>query len=158
MLQNIQGDPRWRNDPMGMIEDKLWRFGCLVTSYANIIGITPKELNQWLRDNKGYQKLAQGDDCPVNRESMLWHPAIVGKDKYFKSIDHEWDKYNIVEGDNIRYALKVLHPVYNTGHWINFITATPSDMGLLYSVFDVDTGVLYIKNVEQILKVKQIII
>lgn len=60
MLFNSQTDKRWAKESMGIPEDKLDRWGCLVTVLANIKQLrfnsvyTPKDLNDFIKQNSLY--------------------------------------------------------------------------------------------------------
>lgn len=92
MKYNTQNDNEWRLDIMtsppfpngspDKTDDLLSEFGCLTTSFANIIQLikgreyTPRDLNNVLRENKGYFILAMGKDCPINQESYIVDKVI----------------------------------------------------------------------------------
>lgn len=58
--QFLQGDPRWRDDPLGDTPGTLGGEGCAVASASMVLGhygmeIDPKRLNRFLRDHAGYE-------------------------------------------------------------------------------------------------------
>ena len=132
----IQTDSRWMFDDMGMEGDKIWRWGCLITSLSNIltefkgVDITPQDVNNKLRDNKGYARLAD-PKCPENIASnLLWDKAeeVFG----FKKRDNV--PYDCVSG--VRFIARILHPMTGAGHYINVISK--DDTGFI--CFDVEHG------------------
>src|SRR6266545_2793433 len=55
----LQRDPRWENDTIGGTSERLARVGCTVCSLAMALDhygarTTPKELNDFLKQNEGY--------------------------------------------------------------------------------------------------------
>jgi len=58
--QFLQGDPRWRDDPLAETPGTLGGEGCAVASASMVLGhygmpIDPKRLNQFLLEHKGYE-------------------------------------------------------------------------------------------------------
>ena len=75
----IMTEPPYKNGSKQKHPDIIGDIGCGVASLANIIQLTvgheftPKDCNDWLRNNKGYSYLALGKNCPVGQESfILW--------------------------------------------------------------------------------------
>jgi len=54
MLRNFQTDKRWSNESMGLEGDTLGKYGCFVTAMANILEITPLELNNTFKKENVY--------------------------------------------------------------------------------------------------------
>ena len=79
---DIQTDPAWANNEMGMPGDTLSMYGCLVTSLSNTkvlqkIAYTPKKLNTELRDKKGYAGL-RNPELKENQSFILWNSDANG--------------------------------------------------------------------------------
>lgn len=58
--QFLQGDPRWRNDPLGDTPGTLGGEGCAIASASMVLGhygiaIDPKRLNRFLREYNGFE-------------------------------------------------------------------------------------------------------
>ena len=73
-----QGDPRWRDDPLGATPGKLGSEGCAVASAAMVlrsygIEIDPQSLNTFLTNNEGYV----GTGWLVWEKAAEFQPGIV---------------------------------------------------------------------------------
>lgn len=86
MIFNTQTDVRWRLFPMGLTEDSLGTYGCLVSCLSNIWQdakkkqLTPADLNAYLKMHKGYERL-RDRDIPENKASYIVWDVIIS---YFK--------------------------------------------------------------------------
>lgn len=145
MKYNTQTDSRWANDVMTMKEgkwiDRIGRWGCLVTSLANImqehsnIDYTPKYLNELLKNHNGY-----------------YYPQISIKEETASFLNWEVIK-KLLNFDNI-YAknydeknyLIARIPTKFGGHYINVIKKI-NDRILC---FDVMSGDLELKKIDEI--------
>lgn len=67
MLKNIQTDPKWANEDMGMICDKIGFYGCFVVACANILDVTPSELNHRFKVDNCYNgQQYPGEESELN--------------------------------------------------------------------------------------------
>jgi hypothetical protein len=57
-----QWDGRWANDKLGFSERTIRQAGCAISSAGNIIGWTPRDINEHLKKNGGY----------VNGNLLVW--------------------------------------------------------------------------------------
>lgn len=58
-----QRDPRWASTLMGTSPDStIGQYGCLITDFAMLAGVTPLEMNSRMRNMGGYQA---GGGCPA---------------------------------------------------------------------------------------------
>jgi hypothetical protein len=58
--QFLQGDPRWRDDPLGDTPGTLGGEGCAIASASMVLGhyrmsVDPKHLNRFLREHNGFE-------------------------------------------------------------------------------------------------------
>jgi len=58
--QFLQGDPRWRDDPLGDTPGTLGGEGCAIASASMLLGhygmaVDPKHLNRFLREHNGFE-------------------------------------------------------------------------------------------------------
>jgi hypothetical protein len=73
---------RWEIHKDGVQGDKLGRWGCFVTALCNAYNnklhkdITPEMLNAMIRNEKGYNVLLQGKECPISRESYVVEKVV----------------------------------------------------------------------------------
>lgn len=152
MKYNTQLDSRWKNDSMGIPGDLIGRWGCLVSCIANIMQectqkeITPKEVNNRLKENKGYK----GSGF-INQESFIdW--TIASKIFGFQTFRYSGRLFNEDFKPEFYFIARIIHPKTGSGHYINLIKAA----GLFYLCFDVETGELKLipyKEVTDILKI-----
>ncbi len=116
ILYNTQNDDRWKNEVMtgpgysngneqkyadylGMAGsvpagDRIrFAIGCVVTSLANAIQLiegteyTPKELNDYLKSNKGYAYLMNGSSTKSGTESYVLWDKVVDRFDRISAID-----------------------------------------------------------------------
>ena len=65
MFYNYQNDPLWKDDTMATESDTIGQLGCLVTCIANILEITPGELNSFLKNNKKKSETMCAQSCQI---------------------------------------------------------------------------------------------
>lgn len=112
-----QRDERWRNDPYGdRGQSTIGAHGCFLCCTCNAlnaigIGVTPKELNRYMRDNHGYSGLLVNLNVVESYARKVHNTVITAKDA----------------GDNTSIRELMLRTfVYpwthgNSGHWVNTI-------------------------------------
>ena len=132
MILNTQTDSRWANDSMGIEDDKLGRWGCVNACIANILEITPKELNQKLKDNKGYARL-QNPTCDINMASFTVWSVVKGLYNLNVSLDLPITTY--FEDEKTNWMARIIHPATGKGHYINILNKKDN----LWLCFDVET-------------------
>jgi hypothetical protein len=146
-----QTDKRWSNDDMGMAGDKIWRWGCLISSIANIITkcigveVTPGQLNAQLRANGGYM----GSKYPGEESDLNWSylQSLYG----FKcNLNISKDDFSVVP--NKGYIAMVIHPLTGKGHFINVMNKNVGN----WDCFDVEDGRTKIYMDNQIIKIIEI--
>jgi hypothetical protein len=139
MLKNTQTNKRWAMEVMTQCNEKyrswtdyIWRYGCLVTSIANIIEKTPKELNYIIRENRCYEYL-NNPDTPENRASFL----ILNKLKSIINIGVRnglsYKEYKTA--DKVFWIARIIHRT-GGGHYINVLRKEANT----WVVFDVENG------------------
>lgn len=156
MRYNTQVDPRWSSSIMtqGNIEGKSWvdkigRWGCLVTSLANIFQehsqkeFTPFQFNEILTGHKGYYFLS-GKSKDINTASFLdWDVA--------KSL-LLFDVENNAQYSNDGYFIARIQTAYG-GHYINVIKKL-SDYYLCFDVLDGYLKYLRYSEITMLIKIK----
>jgi hypothetical protein len=155
MLRNVQTDKKWGKDIMTSCHEKdrtwkdyLWRWGCLVTCIANILGYTPRELNQTIRREKAYKYLHE-NKTPENQASFLMLEEL----KNILGIEIinnlSYKEYN--EAINIYWIARVIHKS-GGGHYINVLKKFDKK----WLCFDVEYGneiILKDKDITKLIKV-----
>jgi hypothetical protein len=139
VLKNTQTDKRWAMEVMTQCNEKyrswidyIWRYGCLVTSIANIIEKTPKELNNIIKENRCYEYL-NNPDTPENKASFL----ILNKLKstinigVLNGLSHKEYKAS----DKVFWIARIIHRT-GGGHYINVLRKEANT----WIVFDVENG------------------
>jgi hypothetical protein len=149
MTQNLI--PNWENKKW---TDTLSRWGCLVSSFANIIQyyidkkFTPKDLNDVLKTIKGYRYLTN-PGCKESEASFIeWDKIIDYFQKSFK-ITLDAEQFRIDEKK--RYIARVKHPVTGGGHYINILEKGRQE----YWCFDVDDGRLKLYKEKEISQIHE---
>jgi hypothetical protein len=148
MRYNKQSDARWKNEVMTKSDkwtDYLGVYGCLVSCISNIVSIiqsaiiTPKDINDDLKNNNGYFYL-KDETTPEHRASFLdWE--IVQK-LYALDLTRDLSVNAYKYEDNFFWIAKVLN--YGAIHFINVI-AKQGEFLVCYDVFDGKTK-MYKKN------------
>lgn len=162
MKYNTQTDMRWANEimthPTGQAQpDYLWRWGCIVSSLANILQhvsdkeLTPKDMNDIIKQIHAYRYL---DDpaTPINRASEIVWDRI---QDYFSStikIKTRLNTVNYVSDRDYYFIARVIHPLTGGGHYVNVINKTPKH----FYCFDVEDGEVKAYEVSKVTYLHQI--
>jgi hypothetical protein len=134
-----QTDPLWANDDMAMLDDKMWRWACLVTATCNILNditgveFTPKQFNRLLKENKGYLGLYY-PNTSINSYSNLRWSAVT--DLFGINVEFDVKKNKYEEKKGYFYIAMVIHPLTGFGHYINMLRKEDD----LWVCFDVEDG------------------
>jgi|GEM_PF-2461384 len=147
---NIQTDPRWRNESMGLPGDFLWRWGCLITSLANIIQavlespFTPKDMNCLIIELKAYAYLDNPNVKKNKASNIIWKKIKA----HFTSlqITRKIDPSLFEAGANNYYIACVTHRKTKKPHYINVI----AKRGVFFCCFDVEYGEIRYYRKEEI--------
>ena len=139
MLKNTQTDEKYGNEIMTQCNEKyrVWidrikRWGCLVTALANIIDLTPKELNDIIKENKCYEYL-NNPNTPENKASFLMLNKL--KNILNLSIINDLAYKEYKEADKVFWIARIIHRT-GGGHYINVIRKEANT----WIVFDVENG------------------
>lgn len=141
-----QTNSKWSKEIMtanpGKWIDYLWRWGCLVSSLANICNdvmekeFTPKDMNDLLVQINGY-KFLNDQSTPENQASEVDWNVIK---KYFGStfdIDLYVKEPGYEYNENVYYVARVIHNKTGAGHYINVLSKQQN-----YICFDVEDGLV----------------
>jgi hypothetical protein len=146
MIYNVQCDKRWAFDDMGLTTDHMKDYGCLVTAIANIFDITPKELNDYLRKNKGYQFFTGNYVKDMTESYIVW--SVAEKHLGFNHIP-----VKDISDINGIYITSIKHRIYKGAHYCNFIGMKNNK----FEIFDTDFGDKLLYNRQDILTITRII-
>lgn len=154
MKLNTQTDKRWKNDimtdpPWQPLPDYIKDWGCLLTSFSNIIQIvtgkkyTPADLNNFLKENKGYAYLLHGNTVKRGNESFILYDAI--SEKWGLSIEnvktgHYTKRPNTHYICRFEVKYKVKGKERTINHYSNVLTEEVIHSRRFFEVFDVYSG------------------
>lgn len=160
MKWNIQIDSRWKDDIMTQSDDwidTLGKYGDLVTCLANIIqfiadkNITPKDINQVIKDLKAYKYL-ENQNVSKGQASLIIWPKLIRF--YRDSIDFKL-KININEYKNefdYFYIARIKNSFNRDSTYINVFSKSKSN----FWCFDVADGQLKAYPFEEIIYLHQL--
>ena len=145
MKYNTQTDQRWAKEIMTQCNEKyrkwidyIWRWGCLVTSIANIVQehfnkpFTPKNMNDLIIQNKCYNYLSN-PDCSINIASFLLLDKLQSVINATIINNLHFSKYT--EKKNVYWIARIIHRT-GGGHYINVIRKDAN----MWECFDVENG------------------
>lgn len=156
MLKNTQTDKRWKDEIMTRGAenhrawvDYIWRWGCLLTALANILGKFPDELNKLVREHLCYEYL-HDPKTPENRASNLMLDKL--KYKLGISIINNLGYQDYKQAYNVFWIARIIHRT-GGGHYVNVLRKEDG----LWKIFDVENGkekVLRNKDITKLIKVE----
>jgi len=156
MLKNTQTDKKYGNEIMTQCNEKYrgWidyisRWGCLVTSLANILDMTPKELNDIIKENKCYEYLYDKKTVE-NRASFL----MLDRLRFIinTSIVNDLNYKNYYEEDRTYWIARIIHRS-GGGHYVNVLRKEANT----WMIFDVENGKekrLQNKDITKLIKIE----
>lgn len=131
MLLNQQTDQQWSNDIMAMPTDYIYQYGCVITCLANILNITPRDLNQTLKKFHGYMGLTsraiKGRESYINWDVL---PLLFGLSFNSKQI------FSVIQLPDLYFIRYEKHRIAGTQHYCNIIF---NENGMP-QIFDVSIG------------------
>lgn len=147
MKWNTQTDKIWHNDVMTHPKgqegpDLVWRWGCIMTSFANIVQfffdneMTPGMMNHLFIENNCYRYL-DDPETPMNRASeiywdnvkKLFYNELIIKNRVSR------DVYSNKSG--VEYIARVKHRTGGS-HYVNVLSKTRKN----FWCFDVEDGIV----------------
>jgi hypothetical protein len=137
-------------------KDTLGRYGCLVTSFANIMqynmdkNFTPKNLNDILVEFKCYNYL-QNNNCEEAKASYIDWATVQEKFKNSFIITRDLEVDDFRNHNSKRYIAKIKHPRTGGGHYINILEKGRQ----AFWCFDVDSGEVVFISEEYIIKIHE---
>lgn len=160
MKWNKQTDQAWSREVMTQSEtwiDTLGRWGCLVTCLANILQfigdkeITPKDVNNVIKDIKAYNYLAD-PGTPESQASVIVWPKIMSFYQDNIEIKLRLDQTEWRRHVDYFYIAKVRHELTGGSHYINVFTKSRKN----FWCFDVEDGKLKAYKPEEIIYLHEI--
>jgi hypothetical protein len=149
-----QNDYRWKSETMGLPIDTIGRYGCLVTSYANISlflkeSFNPYQLNKIIKDVKGYAKLNY-EGTADNMASNLLNFAIE------KILNIKSENLPAFDYDEKAFYIGMINLCLPSGkletHYINILEFTKESV----KIFDVWDGTIRTINPKEIMRYKKV--
>ena len=157
MLRNTQTDKKYGNEIMTQCNEKyrVWidrirRWGCLVTSLANILDLTPKELNDIIIMHACYEYL-DNPNTPENRASFLMLDKL--KNILSISVINDLPYKDYVDRAGIYWIARIIHRT-GGGHYVNVLRKESN----VWVIFDVENGKekrLQNKDITKLIKVEK---
>ncbi len=166
LLFNTQTDPRWRDEIMTECltpnwEGKIWsdrigRWGCVLTSIANISQffleqeLTPNILNETFRIYKAYNYLQNPKCKEAEASNLIWdvikahfhNTLIINLNLTIDQFKNDFSK---------RYIARVIHEKTKTGHYINILEKHKNH----FWCFDVEDGKIKRFEPDEITKIHE---